>query len=96
MIKKILISSLTLLAMGSMHAGADNLLEKKNADNEQTATEQTESTKHRLTIGGYGEAVASRMFYSNNYKRYTNADLYKDDKGFVSRYSSTATASLPF
>ncbi|MDR1726199.1 MAG: hypothetical protein LBR28_07415 [Bacteroidales bacterium] len=36
----------------------------------------------RLQIGGYGEAVMSRMFYSNNYKRYTNSELYKDDKGF--------------
>lgn len=35
----------------------------------------------RLTIGGYGEAVMSRHFYSDNYKRYTNAELYKNDKG---------------
>ncbi|MBR3100847.1 MAG: hypothetical protein IKH19_03720 [Muribaculaceae bacterium] len=36
----------------------------------------------RITLGGYGEATASRMFYSNNYKRYTDALLYKDAKGF--------------
>ena len=60
---------------------ADNLLDK-NADNEKPATEQAESATRRLTIGGYGEAVASRMFFSNNYKRYTSADLYKDDKGY--------------
>ncbi len=42
---------------------------------------QEDSVRHRLTIGGYGEAVMSRMFYSDNYKRYSNADLYKDDKG---------------
>jgi len=83
MIKKILYSSLMLLAMGTVNMNADNLLEKKSADNEQTTTEQTEeNTKHRLTIGGYGEAVASRMFYSNNYKRYTSADLYKYDNGY--------------
>ena len=34
--------------------------------------------KKRLTLGGYGEVAASRMFYSNNYKRYSNAALYKD------------------
>lgn len=34
--------------------------------------------KSRLTIGGYGEAVMSRNFYSDNYLRYTNADTYKD------------------
>ncbi|MDO4214855.1 MAG: hypothetical protein Q4D12_02960 [Bacteroidales bacterium] len=36
----------------------------------------------RLSLGGYGEAVMSRMFYSDNYKRYTNAELYKNAKGF--------------
>ncbi len=34
--------------------------------------------RSRLTIGGYGEATYTRMFYSNNYKRYTNAQLYSD------------------
>ncbi len=81
MIKKILFTITTLL-LASGTAGADNLLEKRSTDNEQAVAEQTETAKHRLTIGGYGEAVASRMFYSNNYKRYTSADLYKDDKGF--------------
>ena len=71
-----------LLAMGTMSGNADNLLDKKQSGQEQPATEQAEPAKHRLTIGGYGEAVASRMFYSNNYKRYTSADLYKGDKGF--------------
>ncbi len=37
--------------------------------------------KH-LTLGGYGEAALSRMFYSSNYKRYTNADSYADDDGY--------------
>ena len=34
--------------------------------------------QRRFTIGGYGEATYTRMFYSNNYKRYTNASLYRD------------------
>ncbi len=82
MINKFFFSSLTLLLLGTLSVNADNLLEKKTADDNATTTEQVESASHRLTIGGYGEAVASRMFYSNNYKRYTSADLYKDDKGF--------------
>ena len=82
MINKIFFSSLTLLLLGTLSVNADNLLEKKTADDNATTTEEVESAKHRLTIGGYGEAVASRMFYSNNYKRYTSADLYKNDKGF--------------
>lgn len=44
------------------------------------AQEQTEAKG--LTLGGYGEAVMSRMFYSNNYKRYTNAELYRNADGF--------------
>lgn len=36
--------------------------------------------KSRLTIGGYGEAVYSRNFYSDNYLRYTNAGNYKNAK----------------
>ena len=35
-------------------------------------------SKPRLMLGGYGEAVMSRMFYSDNYKRYSNAGMYKD------------------
>ncbi len=46
------------------------------------STDTTVEKKSRLTLGGYGEAVASRMFYSNNYKRYTDAKLYKDANGF--------------
>jgi hypothetical protein len=36
----------------------------------------------KLQVGGYGEAVMSRFFYSDNYKRYSNSALYKDDAGY--------------
>ncbi|WP_294555487.1 hypothetical protein [uncultured Bacteroides sp.] len=36
--------------------------------------------KSRLTIGGYGEAVMTRNFYSDNYLRYRDADKYKNAK----------------
>ena len=49
---------------------------------EQTKTDTTQTKRSRLTLGGYGEAVASRMFYSNNYKRYTDASLYKNAGSF--------------
>ena len=68
-----------LLMAGTTAVKADNLLDKPQTEASETTVE---AAQHRLTIGGYGEAVASRMFYSNNYKRYTNAELYKDDKGF--------------
>ncbi|WP_455586638.1 hypothetical protein [Bacteroides sp.] len=45
-------------------------------------TEKTEvAKKSRLTLGGYGEAVMTRNFYSDNWKRYTDASKYKDDNG---------------
>jgi len=79
--KRILIMASIALMTGMINMKADNLLEKA-PQGETAVAEQTDGGQHRLTIGGYGEAVASRMFYSNNYKRYTSADLYKDDKGF--------------
>lgn len=35
----------------------------------------------RLTLGGYGEAVMTRNFYSDKYMRYTDAANYKDAEG---------------
>ena len=35
----------------------------------------------RLTIGGYGEAVYTRNFYSDNMFCYSHAERYKDAKG---------------
>src|SRR5574344_2563224 len=40
--------------------------------------DSTTTRSDRLSIGGYGEAVMSRMFYSDNWKRYTDATKYKD------------------
>lgn len=34
--------------------------------------------KSRLTLGGYGEAVMTRNFFSDKYMRYTDAETYKD------------------
>lgn len=38
----------------------------------------TTAAKSRLTVGGYGEAVFSRHFYSDNVFRYSHADRYKE------------------
>ena len=46
------------------------------------AQDDTTSTTSRLTIGGYGEAVFSRHFYSDNVFRYSHADRYTDAKGY--------------
>ena len=53
-----------------------------------TATAQTTETEKvskltnalsRLSLGGYGEVALSRNFYSDNSKRYVNADEHKND-----------------
>ncbi|MBQ8520377.1 MAG: hypothetical protein IJ456_03145 [Bacteroides sp.] len=45
-----------------------------------TGTDSTEVAKERrLTIGGYGEAVLTRNFFSDKYLRYTDAETYKND-----------------
>lgn len=44
-------------------------------------TDTATATKSRLTVGGYGEAVYSRHFYSDNVFRYSHADRYKDAPG---------------
>lgn len=37
--------------------------------------------KSRLTLGGYGEAVMTRNFYSDAWQRYTRPELHKNDAG---------------
>ena len=46
------------------------------------AQNDTTAHKSRLTIGGYGEAVYSHHFYSDNMFRYSHADRYKDAPGY--------------
>jgi hypothetical protein len=51
----------------------------------QAQNKVNDSTKFfslsRLTVGGYGEAVYTRNFYSDNMFRYSHAERYKDAKG---------------
>ena len=45
-----------------------------------SASAQNQSDKaSRLSLGGYGEAVMTRNFYSDNIYRYTRASDHKDD-----------------
>ncbi|MDE5783188.1 MAG: hypothetical protein K2H97_02545 [Prevotella sp.] len=41
--------------------------------------EKADTTQRRLTIGGYGEAVMSRNFYSDHFNRYKFPDQHKND-----------------
>ena len=76
--EKALLFSL-LFAAGTSHTSAVNIPE--NSAEHPERQEQAERPP-RLTIGGYGEAVYSRNFYSDNYLRYQgqNVEKYKDQK----------------
>lgn len=74
------------LAMLAPHAFATGEAEQTSKGNANMTAEsasetvKTEKKKSRFTIGGYGEAVYSRNFYSDNYLRYDSPQDYKDDK----------------
>ena len=61
-------------------------LEDKNLDaitgatQQKTKTEEKRNALSRLHIGGYGEAVMSRNFYSQSFNRYKKPENYADDK----------------
>lgn len=50
-----------------------------NTDDDAKKTENVPK-KSRLTIGGYGEAIMTRNFFSDNYLRYNDAEKYKNAK----------------
>lgn len=74
------------LAMLAPHAFATGEAEQASKDKagisvmSVSETPKKEKKKSRFTIGGYGEAVYSRNFYSDNYLRYDSPEDYKDDK----------------
>lgn len=45
-----------------------------------SAQEKTANALSRLSVGGYGEAVMSRNFYSQHFNRYRDPLTYKDDR----------------
>lgn len=46
---------------------------------QKTEVAEVTSEKPRFTIGGYGEAVMTRNFYSQHFNRYRDPQTYKDD-----------------
>ena len=51
----------------------------QQAEKTEKKTEKTDILS-RLHIGGYGEAVMTRNFYSQSFNRYKKPELYTDDK----------------
>lgn len=75
--KRFLLSFFALTALISFSLTED----AKAAENDTIPAENQKVTKSRLTIGGYGEAVYTRNFYSDNMFRYSHPDRYKDAQG---------------
>lgn len=81
--------------MLTVPAMADNTTNNKEVSDNATAASRTETAqsstnnndetlgekvRRRLTVGGYGEAIMSRNFYSDNYMRYTDAASFKNTR----------------
>ena len=62
------IASLTLIACATAATAQTDSIAKSKP-----------SVLSRLHVGGYGEAVFSRNFYSDNYLRYTEPDKYRNE-----------------
>lgn len=84
MLKRIVLSVGALMVSGFF---ATAQIVSENNDNQEVGKEQKseKATKiqnifSRFSIGGYGEAVMSRNFYSQNFYRYLDPATYKNDK----------------
>ena len=64
------------MAMASVCATA----QKENNDVDATTGATKQATPTRLTIGGYGEAVMTRNFFSQSFNRYKKPENYTNDK----------------
>ena len=55
-------------------------LHQADANEAKPEQEKKKKKKGKFTLGGYGEVVYTRNFYSDKYLRYTDAETYKNDK----------------
>ena len=72
--RKVLLFSLCLAScFANSYAEEAASIDKDNGNTEKT-TEEEPKKKSRLTLGGYGEAVFSKNYYSDSYLRYNSAE----------------------
>lgn len=67
-----------LATMSAVWAGNADAKDEKGSETEQR--QEPGVKRPRLTLGGYGEAVMTRNFFSDKYLRYTDAETYRNDK----------------
>lgn len=69
----------TANAQGTAQKGTEPSQQMASADAKQV--EPTEVPRaHRLSVGGYGEAVMTRNFYSDHFNRYSDPTGHASDK----------------
>ena len=74
---------LMCLSVSAQESEVKNVDATTGATRQKPKTEEKEEKKDvlsRLHIGGYGEAVMSRNFYSQSFNRYKKPENYADDK----------------
>lgn len=73
------IASFILISAATVYANPS--AENRETDNKSSETKisTVENIRNRLSIGGYGEAVMTRNFYSQHFNRYKTPDKYADD-----------------
>ena len=69
-----------LLIYMSFTATAQDVDAITGATQQTTQKEEKTDILSRLHVGGYGEAVMTRNFYSQSFNRYKKPELYTDDK----------------
>lgn len=74
---------LTITVLTAAGMWAPQVLAEAYAAADTSARQESKWTKafSRLTVGGYGEAVGTYNFYSDNVFRYQFPDSYRDSKG---------------
>lgn len=72
------LSILCLAALPLTAMSQENAKDSCCQTTDEGCCEETVTKKSRLTLGGYGEAVFTRNFFSDNYMRYSDAETYKN------------------
>ena len=81
MTKNILLLGLLSCSFATNAIAQDECCKEKKSDKTECTVPKTEkpSALSRFSIGGYGEAVMSRNFYSQHFNRYRDPATYKND-----------------
>ena len=81
MTKNILLLGLLSCSFATNAIAQDECCKEKKSDKTECSVQKTKkpSALSRFSIGGYGEAVMSRNFYSQHFNRYRDPATYKND-----------------